>query len=326
MEKKEILSELRKVTGNNSIKFPSQIDFSLNKSILTIHVLSNGVRDNMQTDGSAFEGWAICILSYLPYIEKVILKWDKPLYSDNIDEKKREIIQQRQKLHYNRFIMRVFFFSKYYDWFEIDKANMSELDAFQRNYSNSDLYVNYPKSESKEMVSENGKINKGEAKLERQLVDEMKKGIPITNHQLPVGIFKNKVKTGNSLTPRGASQIDIWQLDENVLRLFELKDKKNKGVGIISELMFYANIMNELVNGNINYPPSIEKDKDIRNIKTLYAAIKNKTITKIEAVFLAFSLHPLISSNVEKILEIINKGVKSSIMFFISKSVEEYYA
>lgn len=319
MEKQGILKKLREVTKNNSIKFPSQIDFSLNNDTLNIHVFGNGVRDNMQTNGSAFEGWAICIISYLN-VKKVILSWEKPQYSINEEEK------NRQAKHYNRFIIRAFFFSKYYNWFYIDKSNITEVDFFLKNYSN--LFVNYPKSDSKKDVSENGKINKGEAKLERILVDKMRLTQPITDHQLPVGIFINEVKKGNCFTPRGASQIDIWQLEleKNILRIFELKDKKNNEVGIISELLFYANIMNELINERIRYPQSIEKAKDIRHIKSLYEAIKNKSITKVEAVFLTYSLHPLISENLEAILKIINKGSNAGGIYFDYKKVEDIYA
>ena len=58
MNKKQILDRLKKNVGSDSVRLPSQIDFSLSNSILEMHVNGSGVRDNMQTNGSAFEGWA----------------------------------------------------------------------------------------------------------------------------------------------------------------------------------------------------------------------------------------------------------------------------
>lgn len=304
MNKKQILDRLKKNVGSDSVRLPSQIDFSLSNSILEMHVNGSGVRDNMQTNGSAFEGWALCIKACIPEVSKVILKWDSPKYSSDHKEK------TRQEKHYNRFLMRVVLFSRYFDWFAIHDDNKDLTNSFFKIHSH--LFINYPKTESKEKVSENGKINKREAILERQLVEKLRESISFTNHQLPVGLFDDEVKIENTCTPRGASQIDLWQIDKDTLRIFELKDECNNEVGIISELMFYANVMNELINGRIQYPQSIISAKDIRNIKSLYKAIQDKSISCVEAVFLVYNFHPLVATNLKSILKIINESMKGN--------------
>ena len=70
------------------MKFPAKISLSISGKTLVIHISGTGVRDNMQTDGSAFEGWAISFLAWLPEdISQVMLNWDDPEYSK--DEKMR---------------------------------------------------------------------------------------------------------------------------------------------------------------------------------------------------------------------------------------------
>ena len=315
MDKKQILENIKRVTRNDSIKFPSQIHFSINDSTLTMHINGKGVRDNMQTNGAAFEGWAICIKSCMPEVNNVLLSWDLPEYSTNVKEK------NRQAKHYNRFLWRVSFFERYFDWFSIRETHLQVISSFMEEHSN--LFINYPKTKSKEKVTENGQINKGEAKLERLLVKELRKSIPLTDHQLPVGLFDNEVKIEYTCTPRGASQIDLWQFEKETLRIFELKDEDNNEVGIISELMFYANVMNELVKGEIHYPQSIVSAKDIRNIKALYNAILNKCIKRVEAVFLVYKFHPLISTKLDSVLALINKGMNDNGVFFKINFVQE---
>ena len=96
MEQSEILQQIHKITGKENIKFPSQIKFSVKGKSLIMHVKGNGVRDNMQTDGSAFEGWAICILACFPNeIDNLVLGWDKPFYSAKKEERNQGRIWKR---------------------------------------------------------------------------------------------------------------------------------------------------------------------------------------------------------------------------------------
>jgi hypothetical protein len=182
--------------------------------------------------------------------------------------------------------------------------------------------MNYPKSDSKEKVEESDIVNKGEAKLERQIVNALRRDIELSDHQLPVGLFKNDVKSINNYTPRGASQIDIWQLENDVMRIFELKDETNNKIGIISELLFYANTISLLVNGKIRFPDSLKLEKkNYRHIQELSSAIEHHEINYVEAVFLNYSFHPLIGGRIDRVLSILNSGVRNVHVVFKHMSV-----
>jgi len=315
MDKKDILNKIQKVTGYDGIKFPAQISFSISGKTLVIHISGTGVRDNMQTDGSAFEGWAISLLAWLPEdISQVMLNWDDPEYSK--DEKMRN----KQEKHYNRFVMRAMFFEENFEWAFIDESRRKEIDEVKRVIPL--LVINYPKSDSKEEIAENEKVNKGEAKLERQIVNALRGDIELSDHQLPVGLFRKEVNSKNNFTPRGASQIDIWQLENDVMRIFELKDETNNKIGIISELLFYANTISLLVKGKIRFPDSLKLEKNnYRHIQELSSAIEHHEINYVEAVFLNYSFHPLIGGRMDRVLSILNLGMKNVHVVFKHMSV-----
>ena len=223
MNKEQICETLCARIENENLRLPKQIDFVISDSVLYLQIDGSAVRNNMQTDGSAFEGWTICIKSYFPEIKNVELNWDLPRYSNDT--------QERQEKHYNRFLLRVVFFSKHFNWFNIHKSKKDTIRLFSEYHS--DLLINYPTNRGAKEISEKGKINKGEAKLERLVMNKMRESVSVTDHQLPVGLFDSVVKSKRACTPRGASQIDLWQIDKDVLRIFELKDETNNEVGII---------------------------------------------------------------------------------------------
>ena len=317
MDKNEILQRIHEIPGKENVDFPSQIVFSTTGKSLIMHVKGNGVRDNMQTDGSAFEGWAICILACFPdEIDNLILGWDKPFYSANKEER------NKQEKHYNRFLLRALLFEEVFNWVTIDKGNQEEIKKVRRILPT--LLINYPKSESKKKVAESDKVNKGEAKLERQLVEIMKETIEITDHQLPVGLFEKEISKDTTFTPRGASQIDIWQMKDETITIYELKDEKNRKVGIISELMFYASILRLLIQGIIKYPITVSKEKkNYRHIQELYLAIESHKLTHVESYFLIYNFHPLIEKYIDEILTIINAGMDKFNVRFKKKFVND---
>lgn len=304
MKKDKILKELQKT--KSSLRFPKYINFEINDDCLNVHIEGNGVVKNMQENSSAFEGWIVCIKAWMN-INKVKLNWSAPDEIYHKDEKEKN----RQKKHYNRFLMRVIFFKDNYSWVEVDKSKEGILNESRSAFPT--FVLNYPKSESKEKVSESETKNQKERELELKLVKKIKGDV--VNHQLPVGVFKNTVSTETTFAPRSASQIDLWSLEKNALSIYELKCKSNNEVGIISELMYYANIMNLFVNGMIKYPDELKKSKtNFRNEKELYDAICKKQIKELNAVFLNYTFHPLIEFKKSKVLEILNEN-KSKIKF-----------
>ena len=108
MNKNELLTLIWQKIDNKNIRFPSQIAFSVENGTLNIGISSDATCNNMQTDGAAFEGWAICLKGLLPEIvSSVQLNWKRPEIRKDDSNK---------KLHYNRFLYRVLNFSELYEW------------------------------------------------------------------------------------------------------------------------------------------------------------------------------------------------------------------
>ncbi|KAA6331844.1 hypothetical protein EZS27_019589 [termite gut metagenome] len=291
MNRKEIIKQLQSKTGNSNVSLPAWIDFEIHEGVLLVGISLEGIFKNMQEDDSAFEGWAICLKAWMPeLIKRVQISWNAL------------VPEGEQKLHYNRFKYRVWKFVQNYEW------TITNSDSFD-NYDISNCVMNFPKKEAQE------KAENIESTMERDYVSAHCSEYDVINHQLPVGVFDKKVSALNRVFPGGNSQIDIWAMKDDVLHIFELKDKNNKKVGIISELMFYVNIMDDLMTHYINYPEDAKKIK-LRGFDKLYDAYINKKINKIKGHFLAEELHPLISDNV---VELINNNKLSHIEYLTRK-------
>lgn len=282
MNRYQILKELQR--KNSNLLLPTGMDFDIEDKVLTIGMKQKGLFANMQTDASAFEGWAICLKAWLPeYITKVIISGPIPTFSA---EKKRE------EKHYNRFLYRLKKFVKTYKWASLSDDYAKAIAELEKN----ELVINVPKSKASEKASHK------EAQLERVYCDRHKGEYDCLDHQLPVGLFNNKVAASNAVTSRGF--IDIWGVKDDVLTVFELKIPTNKMVGIISELMFYTNVMTDVMKHQISILETTKK----RSFDKLYSLYQHKSCKKIKSVFLADELHTLISSNLPTVLEIINAG------------------
>lgn len=271
MDNETLLKRLIEETGIKSLKLPSGIKFSLKGRELNLKV-NKGMTMNMQTNDSAFESWAVCIKFNLhKIIDTVNIEWD----TNNIDV---------NDLHYKRFIYRLYKFTSTFSW---TKCSVYDLST----YTTDGWVLNYPKIEA------SGEAVKPEAKLERNYIESNRVNYDCMYNQLPVGLFVEKVSKTTRATPGQNSQIDIWAIRKETLHIFELKVDSNKSVGIITELMFYVNAMNDLINGSIKL---VEESKGVttRHYDKLYEAISNSQIKRIAAYFLTNNLHPLITQNV----------------------------
>lgn len=287
MNKQQLLESLRKIVP--SAKLPSRIDFKVSDDCLFVKVSEIGVVDNMQKDRSAFEGWTVVIKAALPEIKRVILDWEDPKYKPE-DE-------NAQKAHYNRFLMRVANFKRGYVWFDVEDQRKAEVDNMQNLIESKTLVVNFPKGECSTEVD---KERKPEAYLERKLVERLSSPTSVTDEQLPVGLFKvGVVCKSNTLTPRGASQIDLWQLHNGAMHIYELKVDGNEPIGIISELMFYVCTIRNIVDGLISYP-DLSKEKNFRHFKEFADAVKNHEVDRVIGYFTAAKFHPLIESHLKE--------------------------
>lgn len=144
------------------------------------------------------------------------------------------------------------------------------MDYYGENLKN--WVVNFPCNEAE--TEAQGE----EAILEREYIIKYKESYDMIDQQLPVGVFNNVISKESCIMPRGKSQIDIWALRGDTLHIFELKRSDNIMVGIISELMYYVNIMNDIKNRRIKYPQNAKHCK-YRNFDVLYNSIDSNKST-----------------------------------------------
>lgn len=305
MNKGTILEQLRKATSNNRLKFPEALDIQSNDGILVITMKPKGLEGNMQTNPSAFEGWAIAIKSICPEIaKKVIIRWS----GENVE---------RDNPHYYRFLYRVIRFSNSYKWASYEAIDeKAKADVAKVLSEDGQLVANFPDKDAQENAE------KEEAKLERKLNDILPGK---HDHQLPMGLFFQEKNKKNGRTPRNGSQIDLWSFDNGIFSVYELKKDDNKMVGIISELMFYVNVIKDLTEGIIKYPKEA-KQINFRSFNIIYSALSSDEIREVCGVFLTNDLHVLIKSGGTNLFNLLNDNTRNirykQIGFIITKLEE----
>ena len=297
MTNNDFIKELKRQGINSINDLPSGYDYNISKKSLILKLTKKGVCENMQSDESAFESWAIILKRYCGKLfDFVIIDWD------DVDENNE---------HFNRFVYRLTKFVQSYDWVS-PKKKLPAMPAL--------LYCSAPNGNA----AVKGKHPKGsEGWIECDFIEKNVGRYDAIDHQLPVGLFDGKVSAKTHYTPGRLSQIDIWAIKDEEMFIFELKKPKNCPLGIISELMFYTNVVCDMISHNI----IIDKQKAIRASQNRYRSFDKfyevyngyKKISKIHAVFLADELHSLLDDNV---LEIINSSIRfcqHNVVFEVSK-------
>lgn len=284
---KEFIEELIKKVMPNA-KLPSSYGYTYKKDEkkLILLVKNKGLTANMQDNEAAFESWAIALKYYLKeYIETITIDWERD-FSNGEDG----------FLHYNRFVYRLAKFVQTYSWARSAKIIPAIPTMLCCNVG------------TEEAASADKHSLGDEGWLECKYVEEHSMDYDVINHQFPVGIFHEKVSETTHYTTGGKSAIDIWAIKDDCLSIFELKKPENKLLGIISELMFYTNIVDDILSHRIMYEEESENVKlavegDIRGFKKFYEAYEKGTINKIESIFLADNRHSLLS---DELIDFIN--------------------
>ena len=270
----EIIALLSKRTNVRDL--PSGYKYYLDKrrKNLTLTLSEKGLKANMQDNESAFESWAIALRYYLKdIINTITIDWPEFSNENNV--------------HFNRFVYRLSKFVQTYDW--VSLANPIPLIP-------STLVCNIP---HKEAASAEEHQEGSEGWIENKYFERYCKDYDVMNHQLPVGIFFDKVSRPTLYTPGNKSAVDLWAIKDNELFIFELKKPGNNVLGIVSELMFYTNILHDIMSHRIQYQPNRQQEKaikmNLRGVGDLYNSYKTGNIQKIHSVLLADTLHSLIT-------------------------------
>ena len=285
MNKKLIKELLTKVMPNPDFPSSYGCTYKKDEKELTLLVKNEGLKANMQNNEAAFESWAIALKYYLKDIETITIDWERD-FSNGEDG----------FLHYNRFVYRLAKFVQTYSWARSAKT----IPAIPTM-----LYCNVG---TEEAASADKHSLGSEGWLECKYVEEHSMDYDVINHQFPVGLFHEKVSGTTYYTTGRKSAIDIWAIKDDCLSIFELKKPGNKDLGIISELMFYTNILDDILSHRIMYEEESKNVKlavegDIRGFKKFHEVYEKGSINKIESIFLADNLHPLLS---DELIDFIN--------------------
>ena len=279
---------------------PKGISFSQDGMTLVLTLSKKSLVSNMQSDQSAFEGWSLCVFANNPgQFNRIRIEWKPIAGYQNIGA-----LSSVERRHFYRFLYRAFMFSENYpSLVEVSPKVESVFDVSELKH----WVLNFPNKETKHSSKKN--ID-AEAHLERELLAMMDGHFDYCDHQLPVGLFLNEVKEQYARCPGKLGQIDLWSVKNNTLNIYELKNDVNESVGIISELMFYTNVMDYFRRRTFNYPVKFAKKRVFfRHSKELYDDITNNQITGVNGYLLANNLHPRITDEVISLMNSNTSGI-----------------
>ncbi len=325
--REEIIKAFREKCGNNNLKFPDKIDVKKFDNCVEICLKKDSLDKNLQEDEAAFEGWAFVIYCYyLNKKGKIILDIEKcaeeietiKFFKDGNVIHKESLFNEH--LNCMRFLYRVLKFKKQYDWFSVSEDLSSIVKNFSEFLANNEMINNVPKKESENNSKENSEkyIENFFKDNKYELYDIFKKNdIPFERendiyNQLPVGLFVGDAKKVNRVFNGRNAAIDLWTYKDSEINIIELKVCDNKKVGIISEIFFYANYINDLI---------IEKENNWvlnqSNGKRGYNEIKSGKFEKINAVMLVpkGEGHPIITEEFIKAMN--DNNINDKIKYYL---------
>lgn len=283
-----ILSRFKDVT--QSAKIPRNIRFLQGEGedtvVMTLSPKAMGVAPeknlNMQDDEAAFEAWALLIHVHCGL--RVELTW------------KQEPAAAAYCGPYGRFLYRAMKFAgQYSGWFSLSPALKERVEAFRTYLRTHDFCNNVPTAEA-------GTNDQLEKRIETLFVGECapvlkvigeQAGLSLENsviyQQLPVGLFEGKKSKETSVFTGQKSAIDLWTTSGDSIVIFELK-AENAMVGILTELIFYANYMADMFINKNTFTP-LKPKVSHRGYSQLFPL----RFRRVKAALLINKLHPLIT-------------------------------
>lgn len=279
----DLLSKGERIKKYNGLKFSDKITITkIDDNTFEIILQSESALSNMQDYPAAFEAWAICIKSenrdatFLIGVEGIANLKASP--------------------QFNQLLYRMHKFAENYPWVDLENDVKEKYTEVFDNCGT--LVVNYPKGEAKE-TAENT-----EAQLEREYIKNHKseQGVIAMNAQLPLDLFQGTIEESNRFFPK--SHLDIWAIKNNEISIYELKAKHNNYIGIISELMYYCNVIRDIQKGKFIYEDEASLST-YRDFNKFYEGMKNKPV---KGIFLTDGLHSFIKVHLNDILNILRSG------------------
>lgn len=266
--------------AKRNVRLPSDRHIRVEGDVegVTLSLSLTAVTANMQSDSAAFEAWALALKAWCG-VRTIAVDWQAPPPADTPSWR-----------HYQRFLYRAQRFATLFpDWFRIipqEQLAVSRIlrcDSLVLNVAGKTADLGSPAPNS-------------EAALERHLlgseVFRAAFGLTRLDRQFPVGLFDGTVVRGNEVFSGGKSAIDLIGLDgQRRLWLFELKAGRNEGLGIVSELLFYALVMQDAVRRRFAFAQPEAGNRAAIGPQDVLAC------ERIEACFLAPNFHPLLAQD-----------------------------
>lgn len=301
--KDEIIKQLRIYSKVSGVSLPRDIEFSIKNGVLRVYI--NNALKNMQVDSAAFEGWIITLKAWLfREIKYVVLNFEEPVdlsgqYGNS------------EACHYNRFLYRINNLLRLFpNWFFLNESKTHVVNDFMNWLKSGNCLLNHSLQERISVIN----TDKMERQIESWFVFENEGKDQLCNYwniakdklfnQLPIGVFYEKIAARNAIFTRGASAIDIWGVgdDQQTIHLIELKCGGNKGIGVISEMLFYTAVIYDtcIAEKNIFTFGKYGTADDTKDMN----AIKNggNKFKRLCSHILAEQYHPLFSDDVITLL------------------------
>ena len=267
---------------------------------------------NMQTDYADFESLAFSIWSVCENCEIELEFEPFKFYKDKLDisnlYRNNEIDSKIQ--HYMRFLYRAWKMETLYERFSVsEEKNKKEVDDFGEQYSNAlkEGYLQYSAPDCKAGIKRGKSVT--ENHLEKWFAlngykDEKSELDLKLYDQLPCGVFFGKHASDCHKTTRifNKGAIDLWGINRftNQICIFELKEKSNMELGIISELFFYSCVIQDILEIGKG-----QRRSNYRGFQELWNENVNPDI--IQAYFLVDSFHSFIENHLREVVEAMNK-------------------
>ena len=277
---------------------------------------AEAVEKNMQSNSAAFEGWALLIHVYCKFHVELDLDLE------------HAPSEQPARGHYQRFLYRALKFSQQYSsWFSLSERLAPRVEQFRQYlyhggspaHPNPTFCNGLPSKPAKDGTSLESCVEGLFAGEEcRSVLTELtfqQAGISLipdcVHRQLPVGLYETEKSEQNSVFTYGKSAVDLWALTTDGVVIYELKTR-NPMVGLLTELMFYANYMYDLYAARNTIWPAAPPDRiDVRILRgydRLYDSYRANNIKTIHAAMLTDQLHSLIAPVTQELLELMNTG------------------
>ena len=326
LNKERIIERLRTYSSINRASLPRDIDFVIKNGIL--EVLVKNVTSNMQSDAAAFESWIVILKYWLDEeVESVVLNF-------NIPKEITGLLGKPKECHYNRFLYRVWNMKRFFPtWFFIHQSKFEIVNSFWIKINEGNYLINHSLKERTSVINSQHM----ERQIESWFVFEEGKELLCDFYnlnrnkvfnQLPIGIFQDEINSKNAVFTRGASAIDIWGIgtSENQIHIIELKCGKNRGLGVISEVLFQAAIIFDLcVSPNRFFDFGTYNNTQVTSDKK--ALMNNgKKFTELHVHLLAEKYHSLINPGVVDLIKssLIKHNMVFDIAFYSYKKKEIY--